>query len=245
MFKSIVPLNKDRHANKKIKEIQDFKFADRFHIAYITVHEFARSSAIFPIVFLEDPAKNEFRPVVLMGLSEGENLFVAADGKWNASYVPGIIRRYPFALAPQGEAGQYVVCIDEESDLINEQEGAALFDEHGNPTEVIENVKRYLIEFQQMDAITTEFCKFLSAHNMLTPLNMKVRENDSTKNVTGCYVINEARLGNLSDELFLEFRHKQYLAPIYAQLISLTQTERLVKLKDEALNNKSKKAKRA
>ena len=39
--------------------------------------------------------KDEFRPVALMGLNAGENLFVAADGKWQSSYVPAIIRRYP------------------------------------------------------------------------------------------------------------------------------------------------------
>ena len=45
--------------------------------------------------------------------------------------------------------------------------------------------------------------------------------------------INEERLNNLSDELFIEVRKKRYLSPIYAQMISLAQIERLVTLKDE------------
>jgi hypothetical protein len=235
VFKQIVPINKDRHANKKIKDISSFDFASKFHIAYLTMHEFARAASIFPIVFLEDKEKDEFRPVALMGLNAGENLFVDADGKWQASYVPAIIRRYPFALTPSGQDGQYVVCLDEASSLVSEVDGAALFDEKGEPTQIIENVKRYLGELQQMDTMTSSFCKFLAGNNMLTPLNMRVRENNNVKNVSGCYVVNEERLNNLSDERFLEVKNLSYLAPLYAHLISLAQTERLVTLHDEKI----------
>jgi len=238
MFQSIVPVNKERHLNKRIKEIVSFDFAAKHHICYVTMHEFARVASTFPIVFLEDKDKDEFRPVALMGLNPGENLFVNADGKWGASYVPAIIRRYPFALAPNRDEGQYVVCIDEGSDLLNETSGASLFDENGEPTQVIENVKRYLSELQQMDAITLQFCKFLAENNMFTTLNLKVQDNDTVKSITGCYVINETRLNNLSDELFLDIKNKRYLPAIYAHLISLAQTERLVKLQQERVAGK-------
>ena len=125
------------------------------------------------------------------------------------------------------------VCIDEGSELVSSTEGSPLFDDKGEPTQVIENVKRYLSELQQMDALTREFAKFLAAHNMLTPLNMRVRESAGIKNIAGCYVINEERLNNLSDERFLEIRAKRYLPAIYAQLISLAQIERLVTLADK------------
>jgi SapC len=233
MFQQVVPINKERHAKTKIKDISSFDFAAKFHIAYLTMHEFARAASIFPIVFLEDKEKDEFRPVALMGLNAGENLFVDANGKWQASYVPAIIRRYPFALTPSGQDGQYVVCLDEASSLVSETDGAALFDENGAPTQVIDNVKRYLGELQQMDVLTHNFCKFLAANNMFTPLNMRVRDNDKVKNVSGCYVVNEERLNNLSDERFLEIKNLSYLAPLYAHLISLAQTERLVTLQDE------------
>ena len=169
----------------------------------------------------------------MLGLNAGQNLFVDAAGKWQASYVPAIIRRYPFALTPRGTDGQYIVCIDEASSLVSETEGAALFDENGEPTQVIENVKRYLSELQQMDAQTHTFCKFLTEHNMFTPLNLQVRDNDKVKTISGCYVVNEERLNNLSDELFLDIKNKRFLPAVYAHLISLAQTERLVKLQEE------------
>jgi hypothetical protein len=232
VFEKVVPVNKERHANKRIKEITGFSFASRFHIAYVTMHEFARAAAIYPIVFLEDKEKDEFRPVALLGLDAGSNLFVGEDGKWDASYVPAIIRRYPFALAGTSTEGQFTICIDEASELVSDTEGSPLF-ENGEPTQVIENVKRYLSELQQMDVLTRDFAKFLAENNMLTPLNMRVRESDRVKNIAGCYVINEERLNNLSDDRFLEIRAKRFLPAIYAQLISLAQIERLVALNDK------------
>lgn len=235
MYEKLVPVTKARHAGKKIKQVEGLGFASQFHIASVMVHEFARASAIYPVVFLEDKAKDEFRPVVLMGLEAGENLFVGEDGKWAASYVPAIIRRYPFALASTGEEGRFTVCIDEGSDLVNDDEGVALFDENGEPAESLENVKRYLGELQQMDMFTREFCKYFAEHNLFTPLNMRVRQADQIKNINGCYVVNEERLNNLSNERFIEMREKRYLPAVYAHLVSLAQIERLMMLKDEAL----------
>ena len=68
------------------------------------------------------------------------------------------------------------------------------------------------------------------AHNMLTPLNMRVRQADQVKNINGCYVINEERLNAFSDALFLEVRAKGFLPAMYAHLMSLPQIERLVQL---------------
>jgi len=240
IYKSLVPVNKDRHQDKKIKEIQGFGFAAEFHIASVMVHEFARAASLYPVVFLEDKEKDSFRPVVLMGLDAGENLFVDAEGKWQASYVPAIIRRYPFALASTGEEGKFTVCIDEGSELLNDSEGVSLFNEQGEPAEALENVKRYLGELQQMDSFTSDFCKYMVAHNMLTPLNMRVRQADQVKNINGCYVINEERLNGLSVDGFMELRDKRYLPAVYAHLLSLAQVERLVSLKEErqkALSN--------
>jgi hypothetical protein len=198
------------------------------------VHEFVRAAGIYPVVFLEDKENDRFRPVALLGLEAGENLFIGDDSKWQGSYVPAIIRRYPFALASAGEEGQFTVCIDEDAEVVNDDDGVPLFGEDGEPAEALENVKRYLGELQQMDALTNACCEFLAEHNMFTPLNMRVRQAENIRNIAGCYVVNEERLNNLSDELFIEMRTRRYLAPIYAHLCSLAQIERLMKLKADA-----------
>jgi hypothetical protein len=232
MFKRLVPVNKDRHAQLRVKPTANFEFARDFHIASLMMHEFSRAASLYPVVFLEDKARDEFRPVVLLGLEAGENLFVDAQGQWQGGYVPAIIRRYPFALASTGEAAQFTVCIDEDSPLVSESDGVPLFQADGSPAEALENVKRYLGELQQMDAFTAMCCQYLAEHNMFTPLNMRVQQTGQVRNITGCYVVNEERLYNLSDERFLELRDRRYLPAIYAHLGSLAQIDRLIKLKE-------------
>lgn len=255
MFKKIVPITEKNHKDVKVKSIDNFDFVKGIHIASVMVHEFSRAASTYPIVFLEDKANDQFRPVVMLGLEEGENLFIQ-DGKWSASYIPAIIRRYPFALSKTGEDNRYVICIDEDSEFINKKEGQALFNEDGTGSEVIERVKKYLTELQQMEVFTEEFCKTMKNENMFTPLNMKVKVGDEIKNVGGAYVINEERFNSLSDEKFLELRTKQYVPVIYSHLSSLAQIERLLGFKDKshvttekvedrfAIEDKSKKTKK-
>jgi hypothetical protein len=233
MYQQLVPVMKDKHARKKVKRIDSFDFASRFQLASVMAHEFTRAAAIYPVVFVEDKAKDTFLPVVLMGLEEGENLYVDAAGRWHASYVPAVIRRYPFALAATGQSDQFTVCIDEGSQLVTEGDGSPLFDEKGEPTEVIENVKKYLTELQQMDVLTREFCRFIRQHDLFTPLKMQIRQGNAVRNLAGSFVINEERLAKVSDDVFLEMRRRGYLPVVYAHLVSLGQVERLMMLKEE------------
>lgn len=231
MFKNMVPVTKAKHGKIKVKASNSFEFARELHVAYITSQEFVRAATTYPIVFIEDGSNSSgFRPVVLMGLQAGKNLFVGEDGTWQASYVPAIVRRYPFALTKASDSDDYLVCIDEGSDLVNKKDGAALFDSKGEPTEVVENVKRYLSELQQLDQLTNQFCDAMAGQNLFTPLNMRVGDGAALRNITGCYIVNEQRLNGLSGERFAELRERGYLAQIYAHLISLGQMERLVKM---------------
>uniref|UniRef100_Q3ASY9 SapC-related protein n=1 Tax=Chlorobium chlorochromatii (strain CaD3) TaxID=340177 RepID=Q3ASY9_CHLCH len=233
MYKKIVPLQTALHSNLKLKADNTFAFASGIHVAAIMANEFYRAASTYPIVFIEDAGKDGFMPVVLLGLTENENLFVNAEGRWEATYVPAILRRYPFALAKTGEEGQYTVCIDEESGFFTEEEGQALFNEDGQPGEVLEKVKTYLAQLQQMEQLTRQFCEVLKEHNLLAPLNMRVQKDNAVQNITGAYAVNDERLSHLSDETFLELRKKNFLPLIYSHLVSVTQIERLVQLRDK------------
>lgn len=236
MFKKVVPITIKDHKDFSVKPINGFQFAKEVNLATVMAHEFSRASSIYPIVFIEDG--DNFKPVVLFGLEQGENLFVDENNKWRSSYIPAIIRRFPFALAKMGDGSQYTVCIDQDSEYVNNKgEGERLFNEDGSPSESIERVKKYLTELQQMDAFTNEFSAYCQEKNLFTPLNMKVRIQSEMKNISGAYVINEERLNGLSDETFLEMHKKRYLSIIFAHLNSLAQIERLLGFKDESLSS--------
>jgi len=236
MFKKIVPLQTEKHADLKLKAIRTFDFAADIHIASVLAHEFLRAASTYPIVFVEDQASDMFRPMALLGLNPQENLFVNEEGKWEATYVPAILRRYPFAMAKSGQSDdddRFTVCIDEESEFFSETEGQPLFTAEGEPGQLLENVQKFLATLYQMDQFTQQFCQQLKENNMFAPVNMRIRHEGKAQSMTGAYAINEQRLKALKDDTFLQWREKNYLSLIYCQLTSLMQVERLVQMRDK------------
>jgi hypothetical protein len=231
MFRELVALNAKRHAALRVRPQVGFEFARDIHLATLMQTEMVRAASIYPIVFVEDRDIDGFRPMALLGLREGENVFVDTDGSWLASYIPAVLRAYPFALvrAQPGQAGaeQFAVCIDAASDLVSITEGAPLFDRSGAPTDALEQAKRWLQEIRDMLLGTEAFCRALAARNLFTPFVVRTRRGDEELEVNGCYVINEERLDGLPDARLLEFRHEGWLSSIYAHLVSLQQLERL------------------
>jgi hypothetical protein len=234
MFSNLVPVTRERHGDKRVRSIERFDFAARFHVAALMMHEFIRATAFYPIVFIDDQEAGRFKPVALLGLEADENLCVVVEsGSWlPGAYIPAIIRRYPFALANTANDGEFAICVDEGSGLLSDAEGLPLFDADGVPTETLDHVKRFLGEFHQMDTITRDFCEWLQRHQLLKPLNLRVRVGADTRDIAGSHIVDEERLEALGDDLFLEMRRLRYLAPIHAHLTSLPQIDRLVRIKE-------------
>ncbi len=234
MFAHLTALNRDRHAATRVRPLTGFAHAARLHVAGVVAQEFPRAAALYPLVFLKDPASARFRPVALLGLTEGQNLFVDEAGRWKASYVPATIRQYPFNLALKEETpADFVVCVDEGSDCLGQEEGEPLFGSEGNPTPVLQGVVKYLTDLQQMDVQTQAFCQFLAERDLLVPLNMQLHSGSGVKNIQGSFAINESLLAALPHEQFIAMRERGYLPAVYAHLMSLTQIERLIQLAED------------
>ncbi len=175
MFNKIALLNSQIHANKKILPVNSFRFAKKSYIASLMINEFTTAAPIYPILFIKEG--ENLRPFALLGLKAGENLFVDDTGKWNANYIPAIIRRYPFMLGRVEGKEDLRLCIDEESEFLSEKEGEPLFDEKGKPTQLIENAKKYLGELHDFSKVTDQFTKELENHGLLSMLNIQLKDN--------------------------------------------------------------------
>jgi hypothetical protein len=58
--------------------------------------------------------------------------------------------------------------------------------------------------------------------------------NGEERRINGIYLIDEKKFNDLSDDVFLELRKNGYLTAIYAQLVSVNHTQKLVKKIAEA-----------
>lgn len=227
MFKRLVTLDFARHAGLRVRPVRHHTHTRELQMTIVMQAEIRRASAIYPIVFVEDRETDGFRPVALFGLAPGRNAFVNEEGQWTASYIPAVIRAYPFALARGDRADRFVVCVDEASPWLDEQDGAALFHPDGRAADSLEEVKAFLARLRQMQAATDIFTQALAERNLLTPLSVRGTDGDTPLALDGCFVVNEERLDGLPLERFAELRERGWLPAIYAHLASLLQFERL------------------
>lgn len=231
MYKKLVPLTYAQHQHLKLNPLVDFDFASGMHLAALTVHEFMRAAAIYPIVFIPDG--DTYKPVALTGLQPQENVFVNSDGQWQASYIPASIRRYPFALVKTPTDGEYSIYLDAESTNLKVSEGEAIFAAEDEFSEPFTKLTEMLKEHQVSDVLTQDFCQRLQQLGLLAPLKIGYQIGDQGHNLEGCYVINEQAFNELAEVDFAQFKERGYLPAIYAQGISMGQVERLVALKQQ------------
>lgn len=127
------------------------------HLAALTVHEFMRAAAIYPIVFIPDG--DGYKPVALTGLQPQENVFLDANGQWQACYIPASIRRYPFALVKTPTEGEFSIYLDAENENLKESEGLDIFTDKDQFSDELTKLTEMLKEHQISDVLTQDFCQ--------------------------------------------------------------------------------------
>lgn len=241
MSAKIAPLNNIAHKDIKVKNTLSFDHAKSQHLSLVVVHEFAKVAIDCPVVFVKDPESGQFRSVAMLGLEPNENLFYSRS-KWKGTYIPANLRAYPFALAGDENSDQLALCIDENSKLINKKDGEALFNEDGSETEFLNSRKNFLSQLVEQNQTTKQFIKFLTDNELLAPQSLSLKlEDGSGHDLNGLYVINEKKLNELSDDVYLDIRKRGYMAPIYSQLSSMNQLQNLGQLKVAAKKIADKK----
>lgn len=234
MTSTIQAINYANHSQIKIKSSANYQHAKGQQVVPVIIHEFARACGEMPVVFVKNGQTGEFQSVALLGLTANENLFYSED-KWLSSYLPALISHHPFALVPsQNDENQLQVVIKEDSHLVSNEEGDALFDDEGNETQYMEKRKNALGQYYEHSQTTKAFIDLLVEKSLLSAQNLTMKLNGEDIAINGVYLVDEKALKALSDEDFLVLRQRGYLAPIYNHLSSLHQLNSLAKLKSEA-----------
>ena len=97
------PLSFETHGTLGVNALdKPYAFVGASHVVPITVTEFAPGALSYPIVFLGETKQ----PCAVMGLRQGENLYVTPAGDFRPeAYIPAYVRRYPFVFANDADQG--------------------------------------------------------------------------------------------------------------------------------------------
>lgn len=226
LYRNPVPVTPKTHENMSLRPIGPAMARETAFIP-ITLPEFDQISHSLPIMFDEGG-----QPYAAVGLRERDNLFVNEEGSWTAGApLPGYVRRYPFIHYVHPETGKFVLCVDMNPQVIVESDENPLFDADQNPTAVLKAAVEVCKAYGEEESRTAEFSAALAASRLLEPREIIADEDSPDDGSYMAWILDGPDLLNdLADDIFLEWRRRGWLAPIYAYLSSRPHWDRLTAL---------------
>jgi len=222
----IFPVSAERHGKKTLLPLSSYAFAAKQNLVPLVASEFSSVIHRFPIVFIK--SQEEYGVFALLGLTQGQNLFVDPAGRWVSDYVPATFRRYPFVFASSGDSEKYVLCIDEKSGLLADTGGEPLFTAEGEKAPALEKAMSFVTEYQKSALMSKKLCDTLTEYELLAPLALQLQtDKDKAVKIEGLVRVDEQKLNTLESEKFMHLRNTGLLALIYAHFFSLANLQGL------------------
>jgi len=220
-------LNNIQHKDLRIITRRGAQWGDDIMSAPVTVDEFRKLQAHYPIVFQPD-GQGGFVPAALFGLQEGENLFLNEQG-WGADYLPLSVQRLPFSIGVADDELRMMVDMDSKR-IAQGAEGEAVFLPHGGTTDFTENANSVLRTLHEGLQATTDFVQTLMQHELLESFVLDVERPDGSRGqLVGFFIIHEERLAALDAATVGLLHQADYLQPIYMVIASLSNFTALIK----------------
>ena len=225
------PLSVEAHGALGVDPVdQPYAFVASTNIVPLTVTEFAPAALSYPVIFVGEARQ----PVAVMGLRQGENLFINEAGAFRSeSYIPAYIRRYPFVFANDEVQKRLILCVDRDAPFIREGGATPLFVD-GQPAPYVQQAMDFCNNFEQERLRTESFVKLLTELDLLetrettyTPRNPDGTAAEPQK-IAEYFAVSEEKLKALPGDKLAELRDNGALGQIYAHLVSLLGWDRLI-----------------
>lgn len=219
LIRNATVLSSKRHLDLRLSSVSTYTFAkEEMHvpIMYSEMSDIARE---YPLLFLKDHSL----PVALLGVEKGVNAYVDENGNWLASYIPGIIRVYPFQVAAmKDKSNEMAVVFDAASEQLSTTVGLPLFDQAGQAQKVLKARIDVLRKMKEQETKTIRMVEELRSAELLVERAIRISpaESDDRK-LTGVEFVNEQAFNDLSLDAFSKLRDAGVLPLIYAHLLSV------------------------
>ncbi|MDR7333749.1 SapC family protein [Roseateles asaccharophilus] len=223
-------LNNVAHRHLRVRTERSAALGDARRSVLALPAEFRQLQAHFPIVFQHVDGEAGFQPIVLMGLEEGQNLYLTEQG-WDAPVVPMALQRDPFMIGRSGDDLQLHIDLDSPR-LVAEgdaESGTAIFMPHGGHSDYLDHVVDLLEHLHAQAQHLPAFIAALTRHQLLEPFALDIALPDGEQGrISGLYTIHEERLAALPGDALEALQREGHLLPIYMQLASLMQLQGLL-----------------
>lgn len=223
LYKDLTPISQQEHGTWRYQMAEAAPWLHTEHAIPVTVEEFSLVQRFYPIIFT---VGDNAVPLALMGLNEGVNTFIDAEGKMiNEAYVPAYIRRYPFLLAKlRPDTDELSLCVDPSVGAITpDGAGDAIFD-GDQPSEATKNILQFCEQFEQAGQRTGAFMEELKALDILMDGEVSIQTDETTPPFIyrGFQMVDENKLRELRGDQLRKMSQSGMLPLIHAHLFSLS-----------------------
>lgn len=223
-------LNTEKHRQLRITTGYGADLGDA--VTYVMTYpmEFRDIQSCYPILFTKDPATGGFFAAAVLGLEPNQNLFLQ-DDTWDAAYVPALVQRQPFLIATGGDDDDKppVVSVDLDHPRVSQDEGEALFNSEGEPSEFLNQKIELLDKLHRGLQHGSGFIDTLLKHELLEQITLDLAFNDGSKQtLQGFYCIAEERLYQLEGDVLQSLNQAGYLQPVFMAVASLSRIRDLI-----------------
>jgi len=217
-------LNRENHRRLRVRAGYGAALGDAVMYVMTYPMEFRDIQNSYPILFTKDPNTGGFFAAALLGLEADQNLFLQGD-RWDATYVPAMVQRQPFLIATGGEGDDKppMVSLDLDHPRVSQDEGEALFDSQGEPSEFLNQKIGLLEKLHRGLRHGSGFIDALLQHQLLVQIVMDLAFTDGgKKTLQGFYCIAEERLHQLNGDVLESLHQAGYLQPVFMAVASLS-----------------------
>jgi hypothetical protein len=234
-----VLLNNVEHKDLKVVTRYSAEYGHSVHAVLTFPTEYADIQREYPILFRREG--DSWQSVALLGLQEGENLFLD-DGRWNAHYVPAIVARGPFLIGFQrqeidgAERREPVVHVDLDDPRVNEPEGEPVFLKHGGNTPYLQRIAAILRGIQEGMALSKPMFAAFESHGLIEPATIEVAVHADVHYVLrGFHTISRDRLAALDGGALESLNRAGFLEGAFLALASLGNIRKLIDMKNRRM----------
>ena len=223
-------LDKEQHEQLRIKTGYGAALGDAVMYVMTYPMEFRDIQSCYPILFTKDPNTGGFFAAALLGFEKDENLFLK-DDRWDAAYIPALVRRQPFLIATgkDGDKANPVVSLDRNHPRVNLDDGEALFTSDGEPSEFLNRKIVVLDRIHHGLQHGTGFIDALLKHELLEQVTLDLAFTDGNKQtLQGFYAIAEEKLYALKGDALESLNQAAYLQPIFMAVASLSRVRNMI-----------------
>jgi len=227
-FRRVTGVNPTQHGQLRLDRSVGYGFAATTQAVPLGLGEMDAAAQFYPILFTVGPAPI---PVALLGLREGNNLFVLPDGSWRPEcYIPAYVRAFPFIFVEDKGKNTTFVGIEPDAASLRRDSGVPLF-EDGQPSRALTEQVNFCSSLRDNLVAAGLFGRALDAEGMLTEEEANINFTaGGNARIRGFKLMSADKIEQADDKTFLEWRHRGWIGAVYAHLHSAGRWARLIDL---------------